>query len=152
MPSIIPSYIYMFAAMTAVGTLLIFSFNSYAATLRSIPETEQLDNLLNHVSAKATELLTLTKADSNAQIYLNLPTAIGDREYWIRLRNDTIQSWIEGGFGEIWDGTTFHKVSLAGKPSAKGHYTSGFGPAVLKCSLNGSVPQLFLTSARLNEN
>jgi hypothetical protein len=147
-PSIIPSYIYMFVAMLAVGTLLIFSFTSYATTLRSIPETEQLDNLLNHVAAKATQLLTTTTTNSNTQTNLNLPTRIGDREYWIRLRNDTLQSWIEGGFGKNWDGTTSHKVFLPGKPIATGHYISGFGPAVLKCPMNGSVLQLFLTSAR----
>jgi len=150
LPSIIPSYIYMFVAMTAVGTLLIFSFNSYTATLRSVPETEQLDNLLNHVAAKATQLLTQTKTDSNAQILLNLPTKIGDQEYWIRLRNNTLQSWIEGGLGKIWDDTTSHKVFFPGKPSAIGQHVSVYGPAVLKCYMNGSVPQLFLTSAREN--
>ena len=152
MPSIIPSYIYMFAAMTAVGTLLIFSFNSYAATLRSIPEAEQLDNLLNYVAAKATELLTITKMNSNAQVYLNLPTKIGDQQYWIRLRNDTVQSWIEGSLGKIHNDTSFYKVYLTGKPSATGYHISSFGPAVLKCYMNSSVLQLFLTSARLNEN
>jgi hypothetical protein len=138
----------MFVAMLAVGTLLIFSFTSYATTLRSIPETEQLDNLLNHVTAKATQLLTTITANSNTQTYLNLPTKIGDREYWIRLQNDALQSWIEGGFGNNWNGITSHKVFLPGKPAATGHYVSGFGPAFLKCHLNGSVLQLFITSAR----
>jgi len=153
MPSIIPSYVYMFAAMTAVGTLLIFSFNSYAATLRSIPETEQLDNLLNHVAAKAIELQSLTTTNSNTQAYLNLPTRIGDRNYWLRLRNDTIQSWLEGGLGEIWDDTpTNHQVYLAGKPYATGQYVSGFGPAVLKGYVNGSISQIFLSSVRDDGN
>jgi hypothetical protein len=142
----------MFAAMTAVGTLLIFSFSSYAATLRSIPETEQLDNLLNCVAAKATELLTITKSNSNAQVYLDLPTKIGDQQYWIRLRNDTVQSWIEGSLGKIHNDTSFHKIFLAGKPSATGHHVSSFGPAILKCYMNGSVSQLSLTSVRFNEN
>jgi hypothetical protein len=148
LPSIIPSYLYMFAAMIAVGTLLIFSFNSYAATLRSVPETEQLDNLLNHVAAKATELLTQTKTDSNARITLNLPIRIGDRDYWIRLQNDSIQSWVEGGFGEIWNDTVSHKVFFPNRPAVAGHYISGFGAAVLKCYMNGSVLQLLLTNTR----
>jgi hypothetical protein len=147
-PSIIPSHLYMFVAMTIVGTLLIFSFNSYAATLRSIPETEQLDNLLSYVTAKATELLTLTKTNSNTRIYLNLPTKIGDQQYWIRLHNDTIQSWLEGGFGNHWNTSTSHKVYLPEKPSANGHYVSSFGAAVLKCYTDGLGLQLFLTSAR----
>lgn len=147
MPSIIPSYVYMFFAMTIVGTLLIFSFNSYASTLRSVPETEQLDNLLNYVAAKATELLTQTTTNSTTQLYLNLPTRIGDKEYWIRPRNDTIQSWIEGGLGKIWNGTTLHKVFLPANPATAGQYISGYGPAVLKCNMNGSIINVFLRRA-----
>jgi hypothetical protein len=138
----------MFVAMLAVGTLLIFSFNSYAATLRFIPETEQLDNLLNYVAAKATELMTSIQTDGNAQFYLNLPTRIGDQQYWIRLENDTLQSWVMGGFDTYWNITSSHKVFLPGNPIATGHHVSVYGPAVLKSWVNGSVRQLFLTSVR----
>jgi hypothetical protein len=143
----------MFAAMTAVGTLLIFSFNSYAATLRFIPETEQLDNLLSCVAAKAMELQSLTTVNTSTQVYLNLPSKIGDKPYWLRLRNDTVQSWIEGGLGEIMENTIAnHRVYLAGKPYASGQYMSGFGPAVLKSHMNGSAIQIYLTSAREDGN
>jgi hypothetical protein len=148
MPSIIPSYIQMFVAMIAVGTLLIFSFNSYAATLRYIPETEQLDNLLNYVAAKATELITSTQTDANTQFYLNLPLRIGDQHYWIRLQNDTLQSWVMGGFGTYWNISSTHKVFLPGNPIATGHHLSIYGTAVLKGWINGSVCQLLLISAR----
>lgn len=147
MPSIIPSYMYMFAAMIAVGTLLIFSFNSFAATLRSVPETEQLGNLLNQVAAKATELLTV-KTNSKTQITLSLPIRIGDRDYWVRLQNDSAQSWVEGGFGGIWNATSSHRVFFPNKPAVAGHYISGFGYAVLKCYMNGSALQLLLTDTR----
>lgn len=112
MPSIIPSYLQMFVAMTAVGTLLIFSFNSYASTLQSVPETEQLDNLLNYVAAKATELTTSTPTAGITQFYLDLPTSIGNRQYWIRLQNDTLQSWVMGGFGTDWNITSSYRVFL----------------------------------------
>lgn len=138
----------MFVAMTAVGTLLIFSFNSYAATLRFIPETEQLDNLLNYVAAKATELVTSTQTDAVTQFYLNLPTKIGNQQYWIRLQNDTLQSWVMGGFGTDWNITSSQKVFLPGKSIAAGHHLSLYGPAVLKSWMNGSVCQLFLISVR----
>jgi hypothetical protein len=148
LPSIVPSYIYMLAAMTAVGTLLILSFNSYATTLRFVPETEQLMNLLSRVAARAIELLTITNAGSNISTYLDLPTAIGEREYWVRLRNDTLQSWVEGGLGQIWSGRTPYKVFLPGAPSVTGYYISDFGPAVLECFVNDSVSQLILTTWR----
>jgi hypothetical protein len=148
MPSIIPSYIQMFIAMIAVGTLLIFSFNSYAATLRFVPETEQLDNVLNYVAAKATELMTSTQTGTVAQLYLNLPTGIGNQQYWILLQNDTVQFWLMAGFGTDWNTTSSYKVFLPGNLIASGHHLSIYGPAVLESWMNGSVRRLFLTSAR----
>ena len=148
MPSIIPAYVQMLVAMTAVGTLLIFSFNSYASTLRSVPETEQLDNLLNYVAAKATELTTSTPTEGTTQLYFDLPTSLGDRPYWIRLQNDTLQSWVMGGFGTYWNITSSHRVSLPGNSIVTGHYLSVYGPAVLKSWISGSVRQLFLTNVR----
>jgi hypothetical protein len=148
LPSIIPSYLYMFVAMIAVGTLLILSFNSYAATLRFIPETEQLSNLLNYVAAKATELTTSTQTGTITQFYINLPPEIGDRQYWIRLQNDTLQSWVMGGFGTDWNMTSSYEVFLLGNSIASGHHLSLYGPAVLKGWINGSVLQLFLASVR----
>jgi len=147
-PSIIPAYMQMFVAMIAVGTLLIFSFNSYAATLRFIPETEQLNNLLNYVAAKATELTTSTQTGTVTQFYLSLPIEIGNQQYWIRLQNDTIQSWIMGGFGTDSNMTSSYVVFLPGNPTASGYLLSVYGPAVLKSSMNGSDHQLFLGSVR----
>jgi hypothetical protein len=137
----------MFVAMIAVGTLLIFSFNSYAATLRFIPEAEQLNNLLNYVTAKATELITSTQT-GNITVYLDLPTGIGDQQYWIRLQNDAFRSWVIGGFGTDWNITSSYEVFLPGNSIATGHHLSVYGPAVLKSWVNGSAHQLFLTSAR----
>jgi hypothetical protein len=138
----------MFVAMIAVGTLLIFSFNSYAATLRFVPETEQLNNLLNYVAAKATELMTSTQTGTVAQFYLNLPIEIGDQQYWILLQNSTDQSWLMGGFGTDWNISSSYRVFLPGDSIATGHDLSVYGPAVLESWMNGSVRQLFLTSAR----
>lgn len=146
MPSIIPSHIYMFLAMTVVGTLLIFSFNTFASTLRFVPEKEQLYSIIAHVAAKATELAILTTPNSTTEISLKLPISIGDRQYWIRLQNNTYQSWIEGGFGETVANSALYKVSIPGKPSVAGSYTDDSGNAVLKCYESESVVQLILTN------
>jgi len=148
LPSTIPSYVQMYVAMIAVGTLLIFSFNSYATTLQFTPETEQLDNLLNYVAAKATELMTSTQTGAVTQFYLDLPTSIGNQQYWIRLQNDTVQSWVMGGFGTDWNITSSYKIFLPGKAIATGYHLSIYGPAVLKSWMSGSVCQLFLISVR----
>jgi hypothetical protein len=138
----------MFVAMIAVGTLLVFSFNSYAATLRFVPETEQLNNLLNYVAAKATELITSTQTGTVTQFYLDLPTGIGNQQYWIRLQNSTDQCWVIGGFGTNWNITSSYEVSLPGNSIATGYVLSVYGPAVLESWINGSVRQLFLISLR----
>lgn len=148
MPALIPSHIYMFVATTIVGTLLIFSFNSYAATLRYVPEKEQLNNLLNHVAAKAIEILTMTSENSTTRIYLDLPTSIGDRQYWIRLRNDSIQAWVEGGLGRIWSGMVASKVFLPSTPRASGEFIGDFGVATLTCKRSNEGLQLVLTTGR----
>lgn len=145
MPSIIPTHIYMFLAMTVVGTLLIFSFNSFASTLRFVPEKEQLYNIIAHVAAKATELTILTTPNSTTEISLKLPISVGDRQYWIRLHNNTYQSWTEGGFGET-TAKALYRVSVPGKPSATGSYTGNSRNAVLRCYMNESVVQLVLTN------
>jgi hypothetical protein len=146
LPAIIPSYMYMLAAMTVVGTLLILSFNSYAATLRSIPESQELANIVDRVAAKAVELLTLTDANAETYVYLDLPRTVGNRQYWIRLRNDTRQSWVEGGFGEYSNSEAFYEAFLPRAPSVTGHYISGYEPALLKCYMNSSVMQLVLST------
>jgi len=146
MPSIIPSHIYMFLAMTIVGALLIFSFNSFASTLRFVPEKKQLYNIITHIAEKATELTILTMSNSTAKTSLNLPTSIGDRNYWIRLQNNTYQSWIEGGFGETITNSVVYKMFIPGKPSVTGSYTGNSGTAFLKCYMNKSTVQLILTN------
>jgi len=133
-----------------VGTLLIFSFNSYAATLRFIPETEQLNNLLNYVAAKATELITSTRTGTITQFCLNLPIEIGNQPYWISLQNDTLQSWVIGGFGTDWNISSSYVVFLPGNSIATGHHLSVNGPAVLRSWINGSVHQLFLREGDLD--
>ncbi len=136
----------MFLAMTIVGTLLVFSFNSFASTLRFVPEKEQLYNITAHVAAKATDLTVLATSNSSAKIILSLPISVGNRQYWIRLQNNTYQSWVEGGFGETITDSALCKVSITGKPFATGSYVSNLGIATLKCYVNESVVQLILTS------
>jgi hypothetical protein len=144
--SITPSYVYTFAALTAVSTIILYSFTTYTTNLRILPEIKQLRNLLNYVVAKGNELITLAITNnSTTQVYLRMPTSIGDRKYWVRFRNDSSNAWIEGGLGEIPDETKANlSVYLPQKTSVSGSYVGGYGPAVLECYLNGVVPQLNL--------
>jgi hypothetical protein len=115
--------------------------------VRTIPEIKQLKNILDHVAAKGNELLTLTTTtNSTAQTSIQLPPTIGNREYWIRVQNDTSNVWVEGALGQLREDGTKYQVFLPKKASTSGHYIGGHGPAILECYMNGSIPQLNLRS------
>lgn len=149
MPAIAPSYIYAFFALIAVSSILISAFATYATTLRTIPEKEQLENLLTYIVSKGYELITLaTTTNSTSEAILQLPTTIGNKQYWIRFCNDSSKAWMEGALGSIHDGSVSNKVYLPKTVSASGNYSSGYGPAVLECHFNNSIISLRLNAWR----
>jgi len=147
LPSVAASHLYAFLALATVSFLLICSFSIYANTVRTIPEIEQLKNILDHIAAKGNELVALvTATNSTVQTFIQLPSMIGNKEYWIRVRNDTSNAWVEGALGEIRDTGIKYRVFFPKNVWASGHYIGGYGPAVLDCCMNGLVPQLNLSS------
>jgi hypothetical protein len=148
LPTITPSYLYTFVALMAVISLLIFSFMAYAEALRVSSETRQLKNLMDHVSAKSTELLTLTLAtNATSEAFLPMPVSIGNKQYWLRLCNDSEKTWLEAGLGNMPIEGIELRVYLPKEASATGHYIGGYGAVHLKCYSNASVPQiLFINS------
>jgi hypothetical protein len=147
LPSILPSHIYTLVALSAVCTILIATLNAYTTSLKATPEIEQLKNLLNHVVAKGNELLTIVATtNSSAQVSIQLPATIGYKQYWIRVRNDSSSAWLEGSLGQIIENESIHRVYLPKRTSASGYYIGGYGPAILECAMNGSTPQLNLSS------
>lgn len=147
MPSITPSYLYTFVALMAVSSLLILSFMAYAEALRVSSETRQLKNLIDHVVAKSTELLTLTLAtNATSEAFLPMPASIGNKQYWLRLCNNSEKTWLEGGLGNAPIEGTELRVCLPKEASATGYYIGGYGPVHLKCYSNASVPQILFTN------
>jgi len=147
LPSIATTNLYTFLAMAIVSALLICSFSIYASTVRTIPEIEQLKNILDHVAAKGNELLALvTATNSTVQTLIHLPSTINQKEYWIRVRNDTSNAWVEGSLGQIGEDGTEYRVFFPRNVCASGYYIGGYGPAVLECYMNDAIPQLDLSS------
>jgi hypothetical protein len=64
----------------------------------------------------------------------------------MRARNDSSSVWIEGALGKMVDGETSNKVYLPKSVSAAGYFISGYGSAILETHMNGSTPQLGLSS------
>jgi hypothetical protein len=120
---------------------------AYAEALRASSETRQLKNLMDYVSAKSTELLTLTLAtNATSEAFLPMPTSIGNKQYWLRLCNDSAKAWLEGGFGYAPLEGNELRVYLPKEISATGYCIGGYGTVHLKCYLNVSIPQIQLTS------
>jgi len=134
-------------ALAAVGTILVATVNSYASSLRAASEIEQFNNLLNQVAAKANEIIAVTEhTNSSTRVFLQMPATVGYQQYWVRARNDSSNSWIEGSFGEIRETTELNRIYLPKGISASGYFVGGHGPAVLESSMNGSIPQFRLAS------
>ena len=147
MPSTIPSHIYTMVALAVIGSLLVATVNSYAGSLRNASEIEQLRNLQEQVAAKASELITVvTSTDASAQASLQLPASIGTRQYWLRARNDSSYAWIEGALGPLTEESVLNRVYLPKETSTSGYYVSGYGATILRAYMNGSNPQLVLSS------
>ena len=148
MPTITPGYVYTFIALVAVCSLLLLSFIAYADALRVSSEAKQLKNLMSYVAAKSTELLTLTlTTNATSQIFLQMPTSIGSKEYWLQMHNGSVGAWVEGGLGNTPVNGTDMRVYLPEVASATGYYVGGYGAALLQCHLNAGTPTIELESS-----
>jgi len=148
LPSITPSYLYTFIALIAVSSLLVFSFIVYGDILRVSSEVKQLKNLMECIAVKSTELVTLTLAtNATAEAYLQMPTTIGNKQYWLQLRNNSANAWVEGGFGNIPIKGTELRVYIPKEAVATGYYIGGHGAACLICDTNMGVPRVQLKNS-----
>ncbi len=139
MPAIAPSYIYAFLALTIVASILISSFSAYMTTLRTIPEIQQLEHIIEHVASQAYKLITLTNtANSTSRTILQLPSTIGNRLYWFRLGSNSSDVWIEGALGTPHKSRAMYQVPLPKVIRASGNYSSGYGPAFLESYFEGT--------------
>jgi hypothetical protein len=147
MPSITPSHLYTFVALLAVSGLLVFSFMAYTDTLRFSSETKQLKTLMNGIAAKCTELLTLTSVtNASVEAFVQMPTSIGSKQYWIQLNNDTAQAWLIGALGDISLEQAELQMYLPKEACATGQYVAGHGAIHLECQLINAVPNIQITN------
>ncbi|MGQ9529873.1 MAG: hypothetical protein ACUVQX_00050 [Candidatus Bathycorpusculaceae bacterium] len=148
MPHLAPSYLYTFIALITVSSLLIFSFMVYANAMRFSSEIRQLKNLMDSVTAEATELVTLTlTTNATAKVSFQMPTKIGDKQYWLQLSNDSEKAWLEGDFGNSPIEDADLRVYLPKKVWAIGYYIAGHGAAKLECYFDAGVLRIKLASS-----
>jgi len=101
---------------------------------------------MNEVATKSTELVTLAlNANSTAEAYVEMPVSVGNKQYWLKIENDSEKAWLNGGLGETISGSADLQVCLPREASAVGYYIGGRGAAVLSCDMNDGTPQVTLS-------
>ncbi|MGQ9624587.1 MAG: hypothetical protein ACUVT9_04370 [Candidatus Bathycorpusculaceae bacterium] len=99
------------------------------------------------LAAKTTELLTLAQTtNATAETFVQMPTTIGDKQYWLQLSNDTARAWVEGGFGDVPQKATELRVYIQRGVLASGCYVATYGAAHLTCQVDGEIAKVTLTS------
>jgi hypothetical protein len=119
---------------------------AYADVLRLSSEVKELRKLMNIVSAKAVDLTSLAIAtNASAETFLQVPSSIGNKQYWLRLQNDSARTWLEGGLGNVPYDETDLRVFIPSEASANGYYIAGHGAVQLSCNVADEIPHVTLT-------
>ncbi len=146
MPSQATSYFYTIVAMGVVALMVTNAFKIQVSGLKAVSDRRELRELLDAVATVATELIAFTEAtNATAKVSLQVPTLIGDKEYWIRLYSDTSEAWVEGAFGKPWAGNPDFRVELPGGVDASGTYRGGFGTLMMYSTIQGGDQTVTLT-------
>jgi hypothetical protein len=137
MPSIVPSYIYVLFASIIVGTIIIGVCGISTLDIKNDADKQQLNNIAQYVAAQGNMMVLQANRDTaNSTIYLNLPSNVGNQNYWIQFENDTAKAWVTVGFGDIQTSSN-QRTYLPSDVAASGVYISCSGLAVLKCESDG---------------
>lgn len=147
MPTDAVDHLQSFLALTIVGIILTAAFSVFANSLTQSSEAIKLNDVLHHVAANAIAALdTLTEENATINVVLILPLKIGNKDYWIKIGNDSSSAWVEGGFGSRFtEGEHDFRVYLPKKVLASGTFEGGYHLAQISCIMNGSIPQLTLS-------
>ena len=138
MPSIIPGYVYTLFASIIVGTLIISMCGLSIANVKHEAEEQQLSNIASYVAAKGIELVSQAGADNlTLSVALDVPSAVGNQRYWIKLQNDSSNAWVETGYGNT-ALSSEQRASIPAEIAASGVYISGSGIAFIEYTLNSS--------------
>ena len=85
-----------------VGTIIVTSCAVAMTNLKNEAANQQLSNVDEYVATQSLTLINQANENGqNATQVLDLPTAIGNQEYWISLANDSSSAWVESGFGSF---------------------------------------------------
>jgi len=147
MVTIIPGYMYSIFAALIVGTIIVTSCAVAMASLKGDATNQQLSNVDEYVATQSLTLINqVDENGQNATQVLDLPTSIGNKEYWVSLANDSSSAWVESGFGSF-AVQNEPEIYIPADVVASGAYVSGWGNAILQCSIQNQIVTLTLTES-----
>ena len=136
MVTIIPSYVYSIFAALIVGTIIVSSCSLSMLNLRKEAENQQLANVDEYVAAQSLNLIAhVTEDGQNTTQFLNLPSQVGNQEYWIcltSLTNDSSGVWVASGFGATVN-LNQPQICIPANVVVSGSFVSDWGRAFLQC-------------------
>jgi hypothetical protein len=136
----------IFAALI-VGTIIVTSCAVAMTSLRNDAVNQQLSNVDEYIATQSLTLINqVNENGQNATQVLDLPTAIGNQEYWVSLDNDSSSAWVESGFGSA-AMQSEPEIYIPADVSASGAYVSGWGNALLQCCIQNQTVTLTLTES-----
>lgn len=145
MPSIIPSYLYSIFAALLVGAIIVCCCSLSTLNMKNQALNQQLTNIDGYMATQSLILISQTTEKSqNTTKIIEIPSQIGNQQFWIRIANDSSNAWVESGFGAPVN-STGPRVSIPVQVIASGTYTSGSGRAALCCYYEDSDLKLVLT-------
>jgi hypothetical protein len=142
------NYFYTLLAIGAIALMLANSFQNHADGIQEASERMALKCILDQVASKCTEMISLAETKgASTDIYLRMPNTIGNQRYWVGFSSDSSGSWVEGGFGEPFDGDTQCRRELPWNITASGTYRGGYGIMSINCSIQ--ITELVITLSTL---
>ncbi|HTY74954.1 MAG TPA: hypothetical protein VMD05_05235 [Candidatus Nanoarchaeia archaeon] len=146
MVSIIPSYVYSLFAALVVGTILVSACSLSMVNIKNEAENQQLNNINEYVATQSITLLNQAVENrQNTSLILDLPTQIGNQEYWVFISNDSSAAWVESGLGTT---ATLSRpqTTIPASVTASGLYVSSWERPILNCICQNQTIILTLTS------
>jgi hypothetical protein len=144
-PTTIPPYVYSLFAALIVGSIVVYACATTTTAIQSRAQSQQLTNLNQYVAAEALSLLSHTIQDNQtASRYLDLPSSVGNQQYWISLDTESSGAWVHSGFGDAVHPTEL-SVYVPAEVVASGAFVGGQGRPMLLCHFENQVSTLTLT-------
>ena len=133
MVTIIPGYMYSIFAALIVGTIIVTTCSFAMVNVRNESANQELGNIDEYVAAQSLTLINqVAQSGQNVTEFLNLPSQVGNQEYWVRLANDSTSGWVESGFGTAAI-QSLQQLNIPADFSASGTFLSGWGRPFLQC-------------------